>query len=171
SGSSSSLSISASKTQTGVGTRSRLNEISSINQIKNAISVSNATQLKAALNEVVSGGAIVLEKGTYSFSETITISSSNNGSSSAMKYIIAAPGTSAEDVILDFSSQSLADFNRGIHLFGSYWHFYGLTIKGAGDNGLYVSGKNNIIENCIFVENRDSGLQIAREKSSLSNMS
>ena len=171
SGSSSSLSISASKTQTGVGTRSRLNEISSINQIKNAISVSNTTQLKAALNEVVSGGAIVLEKGTYSFSETITISSSNNGSSSAMKYIIAAPGTSAEDIILDFSSQSLSDFNRGIHLFGSYWHFYGLTIKGAGDNGLYVSGKNNIIENCIFVENRDSGLQIAREKSSLSNMS
>lgn len=88
-----------------------------------------------------------------------------------MKYIIAAPGTSAEDVILDFSSQSLADSNRGIHLFGSYWHFYGLTIKGAGDNGMYVSGKNNIIENCIFVGNRDSGLQIAREKSSLSNMS
>lgn len=88
-----------------------------------------------------------------------------------MKYIIAAPGTSAEDVILDFSSQSLADSNRGIQLFGSYWHFYGLTIKGAGDNSMYVSGKNNITENCIFVGNRDSGLQIAREKPSLSNMS
>ncbi len=171
SSSSSSLSISASKTQNGVGTRSRLSEITSVSQIKNVISVSTADQFISALDSVVNGGAIVLAKGTYSFSETITISSSNNGSSDAMKYVMAAPGTSADEVILDFSAQTLADANRGIQLFGDYWHFYGITVKGAGDNGMYVSGNNNIVENCIFVENRDSGLQIARESSSLSSMS
>ncbi len=171
SSSSSSLSISASKTQSGVGTSSRLNEITSVSQIKNAISVSTADQFISAIDSVVDGGAIVLSKGTYSFSETITISSSNNGSSTAMKYVMAAPGTSADEVILDFSSQTLADTNRGIQLFGDYWHFYGITVKGAGDNGMYVSGNNNIVENCIFTENRDSGLQIARESSSLSSMS
>ena len=169
--SSESLSISQSKTQNGVGACSRLREITSVSQIKNAIQVSSASALKAALNSVSNGGAIVLSKGTYSFSETLTISSSNNGSSSAMKYVIAAPGTTADQVILDFSGQSLADSNRGIQLFGDWWHFYGITIKGAGDNGMYVSGNNNIVENCIFVENRDTGLQIARESSSLSNMS
>lgn len=166
-----SLSISASISQSGVGTRSRLNEITSVSQIKNAITVSSASAFKSALTSVKNGGAIVLSKGTYSFSETITIASSNNGSSSAMKYVIAAPGTTPDQVVLDFSGQSLADSNRGIQLFGDYWHFYGITVKGAGDNGMYVSGNNNIVENCIFAKNRDTGLQIARESSSLSSMS
>jgi hypothetical protein len=35
-----------------------------------------------------------------------------------------------------------------------------LDIKGAGDNGMNVSGSNNIVEFCALYENRDSGMQI-----------
>ncbi|MCR4823537.1 MAG: right-handed parallel beta-helix repeat-containing protein, partial [Treponema sp.] len=164
-------SLSADIKQSGVGSRSRLSEITSASQIARAITVSNAAEFKAALTKVSAGGAIILSKGTYSFSETVTIPSSNNGTSSAMKYVMAAPGSSPDQVILDFSGQTLADSNRGIQLFGDYWHFYGLTVKGAGDNGMYVSGNNNIVENCIFAANRDTGLQIARESSSMASMS
>ena len=50
--------------------------------------------------------------------------------------------------------------NRGINLSGSYWYIKGLDIKGAGDNGMNMSGSNNIIEFCSFYENSDTGLQI-----------
>jgi hypothetical protein len=45
-------------------------------------------------------------------------------------------------------------------LSGNYWHLKGFTIRYAGDNGLYISGSNNIIEFCAFYENCDSGLQL-----------
>jgi hypothetical protein len=55
----------------------------------------------------------------------------------------------------------VADANRGIRLQGWYWHIRGFDIKGAGDNGMYIeNGSYNIIENCAFYENRDSGLQL-----------
>jgi len=37
--------------------------------------------------------------------------------------------------------------NRGIVLDAKYWHVKGITIKGAGDNGMLLSGHYNIIEN------------------------
>ena len=87
-----------------------------------------------------------------------------------MKYVMAEPG-STNKVIFDFSGESLSDSNRGIQVFGDYWHFYGINVTGAGDNGMYIGGNNNIVERCVFYANRDSGLQIAREKSSMSSMS
>jgi len=50
--------------------------------------------------------------------------------------------------------------NRGINLSGNYWHIRGFDITRAGDNGMYVSGSQNIIESCSFSENNDSGLQL-----------
>jgi len=56
--------------------------------------------------------------------------------------------------------------NRGIVLDAKYWHVKGITIKGAGDNGMLLSGHYNIIEKCTFRENRDSGLQLSRYNTS-----
>ena len=65
-----------------------------------------------------------------------------------------------ERPLLDFSSMPVGSSNRGIKLSGSYWYIKGLDIKGAGDNGMNMSGSNNIIEFCSFYENSDTGLQI-----------
>ena len=170
SSSGSGLSNTSGTTQSGVGTRSRLTEITNKSQIKSYIYCTSASQITSAFNSVSGGAAIVIAAGTYKFSSPITISSSNNGSSSAMKYVMAEPG-STNKVIFDFSGESLSDSNRGIQVFGDYWHFYGINVTGAGDNGMYIGGNNNIVERCVFYANRDSGLQIAREKSSMSSMS
>lgn len=128
---------------------------------------SSPLDLQSAINKITEGGAVVLIGGTYKLSSTITIAETNNGTESARKYLLPESGSSA---ILDFTEQATADSARGIQLNGSYWHIYGITCYNAGDNGMLVTGKNNIVERCVFQANQDTGLQIARRKSSLSDM-
>lgn len=123
---------------------------------------SSPTDLVTAIKNIKPGNTIWMQAGTYTYSTTIMINESNSGTASAKKTIAPLSGK----VVLDFSSMSLSSSNRGIVLDGSYWHIYGLTIKGAGDNGILLSGDNNIIEMCVFKENRDTGLQISRYQSS-----
>jgi len=120
-----------------------------------------------AISEAVAGDTIYLRGGTYSLSATIVIAFGNNGTASANKNILAYSG---ETPVLDFSAQATADANRGIHLFGNYWHIKGLIIQNAGDNGMMIGGNNNTVERCIFKGNRDSGLQISRRASTLTAM-
>jgi hypothetical protein len=87
------------------------------------------------------------------------------------KITINISGTSEENITLmanesqgrpkfDFSSMAENSSNRGISLSGSYWHIKGIDVFGAGDNGMFISGNENLIEFCTFSENSDSGLQI-----------
>ena len=55
---------------------------------------------------------------------------------------------------------TISSTNRAVTLSGSYWHIKGIDIKGAGDNGMNISGSYNIIEFCSFYENHDTGLQL-----------
>ena len=50
--------------------------------------------------------------------------------------------------------------NRGLQVNGAFWHIQGIDVFGAGDNGMFVKGNNNLIEFCTFSENSDTGLQI-----------
>jgi hypothetical protein len=43
----------------------------------------------------------------------------------------------------------------------NYWHIKGFDVRKAGDNGMNISGSNNIVENCSFSENSDTGLQLS----------
>ena len=113
--------------------------------ITKAVSIANA------------GDTIFVRGGTYSLSSTISISTSKNGTKSSLFNLFAYPG---ERPLLDFSSMALNSSNRGIYLKAQYWYIKGFDIKGAGDNGIMISGSNNIIENCSFYENRDSGMQL-----------
>lgn len=124
-------------------------------------SISAPTTLDNALATVTAGGTIYMRGGTYSYSTSIIIADTNNGTSSANKNVVAY-GT--EVPVIDFSSQAVADANRGVVLDGDYWHFTGITISSAGDNGMLLSGNNNTIEKCIFSKNHDSGLQLSRYK-------
>lgn len=129
---------------------------------------SSSTTLQQAINSLQAGNAIYLRAGTYKYSSTIVIAEGNNGTSSAMKKIYAyGDGT----VTIDFSSMSENSSNRGIVLAANYWHVKGITIKGAGDNGMLLAGHYNRIEDCIFRENHDSGLQLSRYNTSYTNIS
>ena len=130
----------------------------------NAGTLASPTTLASALSKVAPGGVIYLRGGTYSFGSQITIDRTNNGTASAVKQIVPY---AAEKPILDFSSQSYnaADVSlnaRGLQINGSFWTIKGLEIKGAADNGVYVSGNNNRLENLDVHHNRDTGVQLGR---------
>lgn len=124
--------------------------------------------VEKAVETVQPGGTIYCLEGTYSFSSTIKIAESNSGTAGAYKTISAYPGTS---VTFDFSAMALGNSNRGVSMEGSYWHWYGIRIQGAGDNGMILAGSHNILELCQFTNNRDTGLQISRVNTSYTDIS
>ncbi|GAA3687280.1 CBM35 domain-containing protein [Lentzea roselyniae] len=126
-------------------------------------SISDPTTLTSALSRVTAGGTIFMRGGTYSFTQTVTIPPTNNGTSSARKKLTAYQ---SEKPVLNFSAQSEDPANRGLAVNGSYWHIYGVTVERAGDNGIFVGGSNNIFERTITRFNRDTGLQLSRMLSS-----
>jgi hypothetical protein len=109
----------------------------------------------AIAKALTAGDSVILRGGMYSLSAKQTISKS--GSSANYLHIVAFPD---EIPVLDFRTQAYNSSNPGISLSGSYVHIKGLTIQGAGDNGMIVTGSYNFIENCTFRWNCDSGLQL-----------
>ncbi|MGA3287312.1 MAG: right-handed parallel beta-helix repeat-containing protein [Bacteroidota bacterium] len=110
-----------------------------------------------AISVAVAGDTIYVRGGTYTSSAKISIGTKSGASSSNMCNLWAYPG---ESPILDFSSMAVNSSNRGVSISGSYWYVKGFDIYKAGDNGMYISGSNNIIELCRFYENNDTGLQL-----------
>ncbi len=123
--------------------------------------------LLTAINSISAGHTIWVEEGTYKayelYGAPIVIGESNSGAEGAYKTISSINGGT---VTIDFSGMAELGSNRGIVLDGSYWHFYDIDICNAGDNGMLLSGDNNIIELCQFYANHDSGLQISRYNTS-----
>lgn len=123
--------------------------------------------LLTAINSISAGYTIWMEEGTYKayelYGAPIVIAEGNSGAEGAYKTISSINGGT---VIIDFSGMAELGSNRGIVLDGSYWHFYDIDICNAGDNGMLLSGDNNIIELCQFYANHDSGLQISRYNTS-----
>ncbi|MFZ4724952.1 MAG: Ig-like domain-containing protein [Paludibacter sp.] len=56
-----------------------------------------------------------------------------------------------------------------IQLGGQYWHIKGLVIQNSADNGMRIEGSYNIIENCTFRYNSDSGLTIQQSNGTMPN--
>lgn len=134
----------------------------------NGTSVSSPMSFEKALTTIKPGKTIYCLAGTYSYNKQITIAYGNNGQAGMYKTIRPYNGA----VVFDFSKQNYGspDTNaRGIQLEGNYWHFYDIKITGAADNGMLLAGSYNIIEKCQFDGNRDTGLQISRRKSSVTN--
>ncbi|PXY43532.1 InlB B-repeat-containing protein [Flavobacterium hydrophilum] len=121
--------------------------------------VDNPVTIQKAISIINPGQTIYVRGGIYSIASTIFIERQNSGTVQNLKRIEAYEN---ETPILDFSGQKEINENKGIVLDGLYWYFKGITIRKSGDNGMLLSGNNNIIDNCIFEKNRDSGLQISR---------
>lgn len=129
--------------------------------------------LQLAVDKVVAGDTIYMAAGTYKYGTRVNIATV--GKANSGKIVLAAKDGRA---VLDFSQMALGDANQGIRLTGSYWHIIGLDICGAGDNGMLIErnkpsggtyndiknatteGHDNIIENCSFYRNQDTGLQM-----------
>jgi len=132
------------------------------------------TTLHAAVTKIAAGDTILVQDGTYKYSDSCYIDSANSGTANAMKHIFAAPGAHP---VFDFSTQTMtyppaAGSNpRGIQINGNYWHLRGLSVTKAADNGIYIAGSHNIVEGCITFANYDTGLQLGRAKSTLANIS
>ncbi|MBR6995569.1 MAG: right-handed parallel beta-helix repeat-containing protein [Ruminococcus sp.] len=126
------------------------------------------TDVLTAIKSIPAGGTIYLLGGTYKYSSPIMIEESNAGKSGAYKTIAAYPNAAVK---FDFSGEAVSGTNRGFVLDGSYWHFYGFEIANAGDNGMLLSGDNNIIEMMVFDNNQDTGLQISRYNASYTSVS
>lgn len=123
---------------------------------------SDPTTLSSAIGRVGSGGTIYMRGGTYHYSQPITIAAGNDGTSGGRTVLSAYPG---ETPMLDFSGESESSSNRGLQLFGSYWHLYGLVVENAGDNGIAIGGSDNTIERVETRFNADTGIQLSRTAS------
>ncbi|MGC9151620.1 MAG: T9SS type A sorting domain-containing protein [Microbacter sp.] len=108
-----------------------------------------------AISKLVAGDTLWVRGGIYHSSVRFSISKS--GMADAMIHILAYHG---EQPVFDFRTQSYNSSNQGFSLSGSYVEIKGVVIQAAGDNGLYVTGSNNVIAQCVFRWNCDSGLQL-----------
>ncbi len=120
-----------------------------------------------AVELVEPGDTVWIHGGTYVISERIKIPEK---ATSAEKrcYLWAVPG---EKVVIDGSAMNHtteSEFKMGrciyVNHLANYWHFKGLTICNAEDNGMKVEGSYHIIEDCVFHDNNDTGLQIGMYK-------
>ena len=134
-------------------------------QASNNGSESTPKDINSALNGATAGTTIILKEGTYARRDRFLLTAKGTAS----KRIIVKAEEGAR-VIIDFSQMTFNSLNRGVQLQGNFWYWYGIEITGAGDNGMYISGSNNIIENCQFYRNKDSGLQLGRAGSSDANI-
>lgn len=120
-----------------------------------------------AVELVTPGCTIWIHGGTYYLTERIIIP---RKATSADKRICMF-GVPSEKVIIDGSQMSPTSSNdfkmsRCIYVpyYAKYWHFKNLELCNAKDNGMKLEGSYCIVENCVFHDNNDSGLQIGMYK-------
>mgnify|MGYP004623339117 CR=1 FL=1 len=140
---------------------------------KNAKYVSSSDEIRSAIKSAKAGDVIIVREGTYKFTTDDDYKTTDkDGYTGGPAFVTKANGTADSYIILkaeegkkvkfDFSEQTLLGSNRGFVADADYWYFQGINFYGAGDNGVLLSGNNNIFEKCIFEANKDSGLQISR---------
>lgn len=122
--------------------------------------------IQRAIRHSNPGATIYLLDGTYNYGATVLIDETTEEN----------PATSIEGrktlkplnpgkVLIDFSKMPWSSNNRGIKVDNDFWHIYGLEVKGAGDNGIYVGGSHIIVENCVTHDCGDTGIQLGRANS------
>ena len=133
--------------------------------------------LQKAINIAQPGDRIWMKAGTYVYDKRINIDD-HNGTAEAPIQVFAHGGRA----VLDFSGMPYHKHSdnpyQGVRLTSSYWHFYKIDITNASDNGMLIErnkptggsaadiiartqdAHDNIIEQCNFYRNGDTGLQM-----------
>jgi hypothetical protein len=99
---------------------------------------------------------ILVRGGVHGYTGDSTVSINKVGTAPGAYTIRNFPG---ERPLFDCSGLNAG--KKGFSVTGRYWHIIGLDIMKARDNGMYITGADNIIEFCTFFENEDSGLQLS----------
>ena len=119
------------------------------------------------------GDVLYVRGGTYKLSQTIKV---NQTGTADKRICVFAYPEDTERPVFDFSGQprstsTIASTYRGImHNIGAnYWHYRGLDICNAADNGMKLEGSYCVVELCRFYGNEDTGLQQGFGKDSKGN--
>jgi hypothetical protein len=112
--------------------------------------------IRKAIDVAAAGDTIYLRAGVHEQSQSLQ--ALRHGSEGSVIRLWAYPG---ESPVIDFASQPRATTSRGLVLSGRFWHVRGVHVRNAGDNGVFISGSNNVVENCELYRNEDTGLQIS----------
>ncbi len=134
-------------------------EVGNRNMPYDIVTLLNNGSLKA-------GDTVKVLPGVYDIGSRIVI----NVSGSYNSYITIENDSDTEQATLSFYKQNFSSTNRGVSIEGNYIHWNDVDVCGAGDNGLYIGGSYNIVENCEFYDNRDSGLQLGRSNGELTSI-
>lgn len=125
--------------------------------------------LQRAVDMAGPSDTVMMQAGTYQYDARVNIA--NCGTAEKRITLKCNDGRA----VLDFSKMPYHKHSdnpqQGIRLTGSYWHFYHIDICNASDNGLLIEREstqgypenqahNNLIEQCNFYKNGDTGLQI-----------
>jgi pectate disaccharide-lyase len=109
--------------------------------------------LGKAAGLATNGNLVYVRGGTYPVSSKISLT--KIGAVGQPIRIRAYPG---EAPVLDCSGESTG--TDGISISGNYYWLYGLVLTNAGHNSIVISGSNNIVERCVSLGARNSGLHI-----------
>lgn len=119
--------------------------------------------IQHAVDVAQPGDTVWVHGGRYVISECIKIPRKQTTAERRCYLWAAGDG----EVVIDGSGMAhttAGAFKGGrciyVHYLVNYWHFKGLTLCHAEDNGMKVEGSYNIMEQCVFHDNNDTGLQI-----------
>ena len=120
--------------------------------------------LSSAINALTTTKTLYLLDGVYNMDSPIIFRNSGTADS---YYKIEAYG---EDAILDFGKDYRVDqtitneynkeSNKGIVIKADYYSIKGITIRNCGSTGMHIYGNYNIIDDCVFAFNGNTGLNI-----------
>jgi hypothetical protein len=118
-----------------------------------------------AYTAAVPGDTIYVRGGTYTVAKRWEINKAGNLAGYYKLWAYPEDAAQGNNVILNVN----ADNGIRIALEGKYWYIKGFTIQNADDNGMRIFGSHNIIENCVFRSNSDSGLTIQQSSGTAAN--
>jgi len=132
--------------------------------------------LSSAIGKIKPEQHLFLLGGTYKVYFPILVDDStdlfpakNESETKTLMPAINEDGTE-QSVVFDCSEMGFGSSNRGLSFNTEWWHVKDFELKGAGDNGVYVGGDHNIIENLNIHDCMDSGLQLGRKNSSCATL-
>lgn len=116
----------------------------------------NPYDIYTAIGFLQPGQTLILKGGTYKIDKPIEVLYGDNGTASKMLTVQAEKG---KKVVVDCQKAT-----AGVVLGGDYWHIKDIEFTNSADNQkcFHLGGSHNIIENCVFSNNGDMGLQISR---------
>lgn len=116
----------------------------------------NPYDIYTAIGFLQPGQTLILKNGTYKLTKPIEVLYGDNGTANKM---LTVQAEEKGKVILDCQKLTAAVIHGG-----GYWHYKDIEFTNSADNQkcFHLGGSNNIIENCVFSNNGDLGLQISR---------